>query len=72
MDTQTKYQSCYDRYVDLTPEHVAAMRDWCHECVSGMAPYDEDEEIDNATDNEIVRWVAKRYDGGVRGFCLDM
>lgn len=63
--------SCYERYVDLTPEIVADMRDWCRECVSGMAEYDEDAEIDEASDNAIVRWVAKQYDGGVRQFCLD-
>lgn len=63
--------NCYERYVDLTPEMVADMRGWCHECVSGLAPYDEDEEIEQATDDEIVAWVRKNYDGGVRGFCQD-
>lgn len=63
--------NCYQRYVDLTPEIVAEMREWCLDCVSGMAPYDEEEEIREASDDSIVRWVAKNYDGGVRGFCVD-
>lgn len=60
-----KYASCYERYVDLTTEHVAAMRDWCLDCDC------DEESVVDAADCEIVRWVAKQYDGGVRQFILD-
>lgn len=65
-----KYASCYERYVDLTTEHVAAMRDWCLDCMSGYFDWEEDE-INEASDCEIVKWVARQYDGGVRQFILD-
>lgn len=63
--------NCYERYQALTPEIVADMREWCLECVSDLAPYDEEEEILTASDNAIVAWVAKQYHGGVRGYCQD-
>ncbi len=65
-----KYANCYERYADLTPEHVAAMREWCLDCMSGNYDFEEDE-INEASDNEIVMWVARQYDGGVRGFITD-
>lgn len=66
-----KYANCYDRYKDLTPQIVEEMREWCLDCVSGLAPYDEEADIRAASDDAIVAWVARQYDGGVRGFCAD-
>lgn len=57
--TMDSNQTCYDRYVDLTPEIVADMRATL------------DTELAGASDDEVVACIAKNYTGGVRGYCLD-
>jgi hypothetical protein len=47
----------------LTPEQVKAAREWCHCCWG-----DEAEAIDEATDLQIQRVIAKRWDGGLADF----
>lgn len=63
-------QTCYDRYVDLTPEIVADMRatlDIHFGCWNTGAQV----ELAGASDDEVVAYIAKNYTGGVRGYCLD-
>lgn len=62
--------NCYTRYVDLTPAIVAEMRstlDIHFGCWNEAAQA----ELHSATDDDVVEYISKNYDGGVRGFCQD-
>jgi hypothetical protein len=56
------------QHSDLAPEMLAAMREWVLDC----AVDDNDEQdIEDATDEQIVRFVRRQYVGGVGQFIRD-
>lgn len=55
----------------VEPAILAEMRAWIADCVSGLALYDEGAEIADASPAAIVRWVERRYCGGVTQFIRD-
>lgn len=53
----------------LSTEILNEMRGWVSDCVWGDL---EPEEIDELTDDQIMRGVARRYDGGIAQFIADV
>jgi len=49
----------------LTPEEIAAAREWLADCVW---PDCEPEEFATMDEQLIVRGVARHFDGGIEGF----
>jgi hypothetical protein len=73
MPTATIEQAKPFDAVDLTANDrvVAAMREWLSDIVwRDLDPAEGD--LDAVADNQIIRAVARHYDGGVRGFCSDL
>ena len=56
--------SLADRY-RLTADDVAEARAWCEDVVA------DPDEVDTATDDEVLTYVARRYEGGLAGFLAD-
>jgi hypothetical protein len=48
----------------ITPEVISAMREWVSDCSWGEGP----EEIEEMSDTQIVRGVARHFDGGIEEF----
>jgi hypothetical protein len=59
MKTQT-YWEAYARR--LTAEDIAPMREWVLDCAVN---YDDAEDRESAPDWQIVKYVARNYDGGL-------
>lgn len=51
-----------------TKEQIQEMRDWIADC---QWPDLEPEEIDQLTDDEIIKGVKKHYSGGLEQFIAD-
>lgn len=49
----------------FTPEQILAMREWIKDCQWGDM---SEEDIDELSDEEIIRGVNKHYDGGTWEF----
>jgi hypothetical protein len=56
--------SLADRY-HLTPQDVADARAWCADVVA------DSDTVDEATDDEVLTYVARRYEGGIAAFIAD-
>ena len=58
----------------LSPETIADMRDWVAECFdcSLDAQYGGEFEDVEMSDRDVIRYVAKHYDGGLNGFLASM
>lgn len=54
--------------IACTPETIREMRDWIADCV--WQDLHEDE-VDDLTDEQVVRGVARHYCGGVAAFIAD-
>lgn len=52
-----------------TPDHLREMRGWVNDCVwADMLP----EDIEDVTDEEILKGIDKHYVGGLVGFIIDI
>jgi hypothetical protein len=53
----------------FTREEIDAMRDWIADCQWGEG--EDDGWIDDLSDQQVIRGVARHYDGGTDGFRRD-
>lgn len=53
----------------LTPEELQEARGWIADCA--WADLDP-EDIDDLTDEQVLRGIARNYDGGIAGFKADV
>ena len=55
----------------ITPKHIEEARDWIKDCMGGWRDLESEDDVDDLTDNEILRGVQKHYNGGLAQFIKD-